>query len=107
MLLFAAVLSLLAGGFVAAFGQERRVRGWFLLMSVSSAGLTTGLWIELHVPEHAFFAARINMTTALVLAFAGCTCGLIMCGARWNRIALGVFAAAAALNIATVRASDL
>jgi|GEM_PF-5270955 len=88
MLLLATALSLLAGGFVAVFGEERRVRGWFLILCVSTALLTTGLWVELYRPEYAFFAARLNVTMALVLAFTGSNCALIMCGARWYRLPL-------------------
>lgn len=107
MLLFAAGVTVLAGAFVAVFGQEPRVRGWFALMCLSAAALTSGLWVELRYAEHAFLAARANMLTALVLAFAGCTCGLLMCGARWHRPALALFALAAVLNVATVWGTDM
>ena len=78
MLLFASVLILMAGAFVAIWGEEHRVRWWFLLMCASTAGLTAGLWVELHLPEYALLAARINMTNGLVLALTGCSCVLIM-----------------------------
>lgn len=107
MLLFAAGLSVVAGALVALFGQERRVRWWFLVLCAAAAGVTTGLWIEINVPEHAFLAARLNMSTAIVLVLAACTCALIMCGARWNRFALAALGVATVLVVATVWASDL
>ncbi len=106
MLLFAAVLSVLAGGFVALYSQERRVRGWFLLMCLSMAAVLVGLWVETHSPTHAFVAARINVTLAPLAVFMSCTAGLIMCGTRWHRLPLLMLGAATALNVATVWLSD-
>ena len=71
LLFFAASLSIAMACFVGVAGQERRVKIWFLLLCASTTLLSIGLWIEINVPNWAFFAARANMTSAFMIAAMG------------------------------------
>ena len=102
MLLGSAVLSIVVGILVYFVGQERRVKQWFLLLCVAAASLTLGLWIEINVPNWSFAAARLNMTSALLMAIFGLASVRTLCGLPLRAPAVALVAAAAAVNITTV-----
>lgn len=107
LLLVAAALSLAMGLFVVRFGQDQRVKFWFFLTCLSSAALAVGLWIELNFEQWAFFAARVNMTAALITAGTGLISSRIICGFRTHRRAIMLLAVSALLIIVTVWLTDL
>ena len=102
MLLGSAVLSIVVGILVYFVGQERRAKQWFLLLCVAAASLTLGLWVEVNVPQLSFAAARLNMTSALLIAIFGLLSVRTLCGLSLRAPAVALVAAAAAVNIATV-----
>ena len=101
-LIFAAIFCTLAGMFVALNSQEPRVKKWFVLLCLSAAALTLGLWLEINSEEYAYLAARINMTAGLVLATSGLVSARIMCGLPIHRPVLILLGTAALVNVATV-----
>ena len=102
MLVGSALLSIVMGILVYFVGQERRVKGWFLLLCIAAAALTFGLWIEINVPNWSFAAARLNMTSALLMAIFGLASVRTLCGLPLRAPAVALVAAAAAVNITTV-----
>jgi len=80
MLVGSALLSIVMGILVYFVGQERRIKGWFLLLCIAAAALTFGLWIEINVPNWSFAAARLNMTSALLMAIFGLASVRTLCG---------------------------
>ena len=102
MLVGSALLSIVMGILVYFAGQERRIKGWFLLLCIAAAALTFGLWIEINVPNWSFAAARLNMTSALLMAIFGLASVRTLCGLPLRAPAVALVAAAAAVNISTV-----
>jgi class 3 adenylate cyclase len=107
LLLFAAALGLVVGILFSLFGQERRVRGWILIVCLSAAAVTTGLYVEMYVPEHAFLAARVNMSSAILLASAAVISMERMVGLRLPRTIVVIIGIAIVLNVTTVWLTDL
>src|SRR5687768_13508738 len=108
MLSFALVfVSVTMASVVALFGEERRVKLWFVTTCVACAALSAGLWVEVHRPDWTVAAARVNMTAALVLAASGLLSTLAMARLPVSRTIVAVLGAAAAVNLATVWATDL
>ncbi len=107
LLLFAAAVSLAVGLLFSLFGQERRVRGWILVVCASAAAVTAGLYVEMHVPEHAFLAARVNMSSAVVLASAAAISVERMVGLRPPRAIVVTIGVAILVNVTTVWLTDL
>lgn len=106
LLLISSLMSLGMGIAVAILGQERKVKFWFFLLCVSCSILTTGHYVETNIETHAFLAARIVMTTALITAITGVICAAIMCNISLYP-KLWIFVVAAAIfNIITVLATD-
>jgi serine/threonine-protein kinase len=92
---------------VALFGEDRRVKPWFVATCISCAALSAALWIELNVPDWSFLAARVNMTAALALAASGLMSTRAMSSLPASRPVVMLLACAAVLNLATVWATDL
>ncbi len=106
LLLISSLMSLCMGIAVAILGQERKVKLWFFLLCVSCSILTAGHYVETNIETHAFLAARIVMTTALITAVTGVICATIMCNISLYP-KLWIFVVAAAIfNIITVLATD-
>lgn len=106
LLLISSLMSLCMGIAVAILGQERKVKFWFFLLCVSCSILTAGHYVETNIETHAFLAARIVMTTALITAVTGVICAAIMCNiSLYPRLWIFVVAAAV-FNIITVLATD-
>lgn len=106
LLLISAVLSLALGIFVAAKGQENRVKVSFLTLCVSAAALSAGLWVEVNVEAYTFTAARINMTAGLILAVSGLWSARVMCGLPLHLPALALIGASALVNVVSVWLTD-
>jgi class 3 adenylate cyclase len=102
MLLGSALLSIVMGTLVFFVGQERRIKGWFLLLCVAAAMLTFGIWIEINVPNLSVPAARLNMTNALLIAVFGLLSVRRLCGLPLRAPTVALVVAATAVNIGTV-----
>jgi class 3 adenylate cyclase len=102
LLFFSAFLSAAMGCFVSIAGQERRVKIWFLLLCTSTALLCIGLWIEVNAPNWALFAARVNMTSALMIAAMGLLSARAMCGWRLNMTIVVILTLVSVVDIITV-----
>lgn len=108
MLLFlSALLSIAMGCFVGVAGQERRAKIWFTLLCASTTLLSIGLWIEVNVANWAFFAARVNMTSALMIAAMGFLSARAMCGWRLNTTVMVLLTLVSVVDIATVWVTNL
>jgi tRNA A-37 threonylcarbamoyl transferase component Bud32 len=108
MLSFALVfVSVTMASVVALFGEERRVKLWFVTTCIACATLSAGLWVEVNRPDWTIAAARVNMTAALALAASGLLSTLAMARLRVSRPILAVLGIAAVVNVATVWVSDL
>ncbi len=106
-LLVSAVISLFVGFFITRFSQDKKVKPWFLLTCIFSSALAAGLWVEIKFQEWTIFAAKVNLTMALLLAGAGLISARIICGFKTQRLVLILFSAASILNIATLWFTDL
>lgn len=106
LLLISAALSLAMGVFVAAKGQEPRVKFWFLVICVSAAAVSAGLWVEVNVEAWTFEAARVNMTAGLALATAGLLSARVMCGLPFHLPVMLLLGAGVVINLATVWLTD-
>jgi class 3 adenylate cyclase len=102
MLLLSALLSIVMGIFVATVGQERRIKLWFFLLCMAAAALSLGLWIEVNLPRWSFAAARVNMSSALLIAICGLVSVRTLYGLPLRASAVILMMAAAAVNIGTV-----
>lgn len=107
MLLGSAFLSILMGTLVFFVGQERRIKEWFLPLCLAAAVLTFGIWIETNVPSWSFLAARINMTTALLVAIFGLLSARALCGLPLRAPAVALVVTAAVVNISTVWLTEI
>ncbi len=107
ILFFSAFLSTAMGCFIVAAGQDRRAKLWFALLCASAALLCIGLWVEINLPNWVFFAARVNMTSALMIAATGVLSARAMCGWRLSPLVVILLTLASIVDIATVWATDL
>lgn len=107
LLLFAAAVGVAVGVLFSLFGQERRVRPWILVVCLSAAAVCAGLYVEMNVPEHAFLAARVNMSSAVVLASAAAISVERMIGLRTSRVILTGIGVAVVATVVTVWMTDL
>jgi len=103
----AVVVSIAIAIAVALFGEERRVKPWFVAMCVACACICAGLWVEIHVPAWSLLSARVNMTAALGLAVAALIATRTMSALPVSRPIVALLVGAGALNVATVWATDL
>lgn len=106
LLLISAALSLAMGIFVAVKGQEPRVKFWFLVLCVSAAAVSAGLWVEVNVEAWTYEAARVNMTAGLALAVAGLLSARVMCGLPFHLPVILLLGAGVVVNLATVWLTD-
>jgi class 3 adenylate cyclase len=107
LLLFSAFLSVAMGSLVGVAGQERRAKIWFLLLCASTTLLSIGLWVEVNVADWAFFAARVNMTSAFLIAAMGLLSARAMCGWRLNITIVILLTLVSVVDIATVWTTNL
>ena len=106
MLLLAALLALVVGGVVYAGGQEQRVKSWFLALCAAVAVGLSGFWVEISFPDLSLAAARINMTTGLVIAICSFVSIQRLYGRPVRAWAMVLMATAAVVTIATVWLTD-
>ena len=106
MLLLSALLALVVGGVVYAVGQEQRIKSWFLALCAAVAVGLSGFCVEVNFPEWSVPAARINMTTGLVIAICSFVSVQKLYGLPVRASAVALMAAAAAVTVATVWLTD-
>lgn len=107
ILLFTPVICIIIGIIVVINAENNQIRFWLGLLCLSLAMLSAGLYQEIYGSGYIFLAAKINMTTGLIMALTCLRSASIMCEWRVHRSVWIILGFAVIFNFFTIWLTDI